>query len=147
MALIFSALILSTVAVVLQDSLAYAKFVELLGMGRKLRLVTNALLGIGENGMTDRELLELAAKAIGKTLVPFEELPWLDEEGTPYWNPLTDDGDAFRLMVDMRLPLDIEDYATYVYPLGVHVDHEDKPEAATRRAIVIAAAEMGRRME
>jgi hypothetical protein len=97
--------------------------------------------------MTDRELLELAAKAAGKTLVPFEKLPFLDEESAPYWNPLTDDGDAFRLMVDMRLPLDIEDYATYVYPLGVHVDHEDKPEAATRRAIVIAAAEMGRRME
>jgi len=73
--------------------------------------------------MTDRELLELAAKAIGN------------------------DGDAFRLMVNMHLPLDIEDYATHVYPLGVHVDHEDKPEAATRWAIVIAAAEMGRRME
>ncbi len=98
--------------------------------------------------MTDRELLKLAAKAGGKTLAPFGELPSrIDEEGTPYWNPLVDDGDAFRLMVDMRLPLDIEDYATYVYPLGVHVDHEDKPEAATRRAIVIAAAEMGRRME
>ena len=103
--------------------------------------------------MTDRELLELAAKAVGLKGQAFLNTHGsasfkVESEPVPvFWNPLVDDGDAFRLMVDMRLPLDIEDYATYVYPLGVHVDHEDKPEAATRRAIVIAAAEMGRRME
>ena len=56
--------------------------------------------------MTDKELLELAAKAAG--------VKWVDEcfdyddmgrmmvdfgLGVQEWNPLTDDGDALRLMV------------------------------------------------
>ena len=59
--------------------------------------------------MTDRELLELAAKAADVAM-----LGWNDG-GEPYsggigsilpsgrvWNPLADDGDAFRLMVKLR---------------------------------------------
>ena len=42
---------------------------------------------------TDRELLEMAAKAVG---LPWER--WV-EEGNDSWNPLTDDGDALWLAV------------------------------------------------
>jgi hypothetical protein len=61
--------------------------------------------------MTDRELLEAAAKAAGAN-----DVYWCDEyrrmqigmphkAGTNYeeWNPLTDDGDALRLVETLRL--------------------------------------------
>ncbi|RON17935.1 hypothetical protein BK660_21845 [Pseudomonas brassicacearum] len=62
--------------------------------------------------MNDRELLELAAKAAGLELdwdVPDGASPWVitgagDERGPgACWNPLDDDGDAFRLAVDLRI--------------------------------------------
>lgn len=91
--------------------------------------------------MTDRELLELAAKAAGI------ELRW-SNEGVAYaqrddgywgvWNPLTDDGDALRLAV--KLALDIE-FILEDVPEGFD------PYADTRRAIVRAAAEIGKEME
>jgi hypothetical protein len=82
--------------------------------------------------MTDRELLELAAKACGleeaKMRIEFNQ-----------WNPLTDDGDALLVMV--KLGIDIA---------KAQVDYWDKhsndPYAATRRAITRAAAEIGRNM-
>lgn len=55
--------------------------------------------------MSDRKLLELAAKALGASLIPFETAPMLDVEGQPHWNPLTDDGDALRLAVALRLDI------------------------------------------
>ncbi len=97
--------------------------------------------------MTDKELLELAAKAAGIT-------NWWDgwsDEGREtgdYWNPLTDDGDALRLAV--KLNLIIEFYKTYVYVYYAmsektfEEDHDGDPYAATRRAIVRAAAEIGK---
>jgi hypothetical protein len=62
--------------------------------------------------MTDRELLESAAKAAGGR-VSFDYspdgYPWLqavvDGKPQPYpvrWNPLTDDGDALRLAVKLK---------------------------------------------
>ena len=99
--------------------------------------------------MTDRELLELAAKAAGyqidgpasKYMVQgytFDSLLRLNEQGGhSVWNPLTDDGDALRLAV--KLGIDIS---------KSQVDYWDKnstdPYAATRRAIVRAAAEIGK---
>jgi hypothetical protein len=84
--------------------------------------------------MTDRELLEAAAKAAG-----------IDLLRGPYitWNPLTDDGDALRLAV--RLNLTVHKGFAYT-PTGKLFDHRDyaNPIAATRRAIVRAAAEIGR---
>lgn len=90
---------------------------------------------------TDRELLELAAKAAG---VEVE----FDKDGDPHidvpiggfsglWNPLKDDGDALRLAVDLNLTL---------FPIGggestgkaVGCKHE-----FTRRSIVMAAAKIG----
>lgn len=100
--------------------------------------------------MNDRELLELAAKAAGLTLIPFEEVPLLDEEGQPYWNPLTDDGDALRLAV--KLGMTVGQYNGNVF-VGYGDDACEEVEpigpdacAATRRAIARAAAEIGKGM-
>ena len=106
--------------------------------------------------MTDRKLLELAAKAAG---YPPDDSAWDDE----IWNPLEDDGDALRLAVRIGIDLlftaeDVEAVATQ------HARQEDQemispwaceswtlkpqdPYAATRRAIVRAAAEIGKEME
>ena len=51
--------------------------------------------------MSDKELLELAAKAAGydKTRTCIDEYFWVLTDGDDWhpWNPLTDDGDALRL--------------------------------------------------
>lgn len=97
--------------------------------------------------MTDRELLELAVKAAGYWSAEFN-CPC--NSPRPEWNPLTDDGDALRLAVKLNMRVD-----TY-YPAGTKVEvgeislmlpHHDDPYAATRRAIVRAAAEIGKEME
>lgn len=123
---------------------------------------------------TDRELLELAAKAVGMHVLP-EGAPWPDErEGWFFnqvgdhppalydratmardmWAPLTDDGDALSVAVKLRMTVRVEDY-------GASARIDDKPhgawsgceahlhggiEAATRRAIVRAAAAIGEAM-
>ena len=87
--------------------------------------------------MTDRELLELAAKAVGKRYVDGES--WDEDAG---WNPLTDDGDALRLAVKLSLLCDDD-----VQYAPVNVWEGQDPYAATRRAIVRAAAEIGRGMK
>lgn len=109
--------------------------------------------------MTDRELLDLAAKAVGFTLEYIGE-QWVgntDElipmyyEGKTYhqWNPLDDDGDALRLAVKLFLHIHVYDGFTEAQgdyrPLTE--EHYDDPSAATRRAIVRAAAEIGRVMK
>jgi hypothetical protein len=120
--------------------------------------------------MTDREMLENAAKAAGINVPTKEDYPYayIDQHGIhrdiscggdgsrmSHWNPLTDDGDAFRLAVKLRL--DIEFDAESAYPhhvlveqydlgLGFREDLLDDPLAATRRAIVRAANEIGRGM-
>lgn len=94
--------------------------------------------------MTDRELLELAAKAAG--------LPWdrwvIDGDDT--WNPLTDDGDALRLAVKLHLTVrmyggDATAQSTTPGGPSVYLSEFDAadPCAATRRAIVRAAAAIG----
>ncbi len=122
--------------------------------------------------MTDRELLELAAKAAGIEWKPAEtdagkkcELKfglWLRIKGEPTeltrrrFNPLTDDGDALRLAV--KLGLILGTYAHYVTvdllspndrieTITVWHSQTNDPYAATRRAIVRAAAEIGRSMK
>lgn len=89
--------------------------------------------------MTDRELLELAAKAAGFNFRWFRVKQWKNMKGKigPYryctgtvdvygshhtkpWNPLTDDGDALRLAVKLGIgisfgqhaPLDV--YSVYI---------------------------------
>lgn len=92
---------------------------------------------------TDRKLLEAAAKAAGY------ECAWSDSrEGfyfglgsyTPqYWNPLSNDGDALRLAVKLNL---LDEHAGFAYELAVQMNACGDPCAATRRAIVRAAAAM-----
>lgn len=85
---------------------------------------------------SDRELLELAAKAAGMRLS--DDHIWHEGAGQwVRWNPLTDDGDALRLAVRLRINVAPE----YVYE-GPWLDGGSlrDPYAATRRAIVRAAA-------
>jgi hypothetical protein len=98
--------------------------------------------------MNDRELLERAARAAGIAPLFWHESHWLCEtrDGSPRykWNPLTDDGDALRLAV--RLGMDVCFGANYVIVRGTEqmptVNNAGDPYAATRRAIVRAAAAM-----
>lgn len=97
--------------------------------------------------MTDRELLEAAAKAAG--IVP---LFWHDQLGAgipdaEWWNPLTDDGDALRLAVTLQMELIVGKVTTAAVKRGEAFARETNggnPCAATRRAIVRAAAELGK---
>ena len=127
--------------------------------------------------MTDRDLLELAAKAAeieicwpekyvtvrvntwgddDKELRPVPHLTKGDFVGK-YWNPLTDDGDALRLAVKLKLNVGVTDkdedgYARaivsrFVRSVQIREPLNDDPCAATRRAIVRAAAQIGRSKE
>lgn len=101
--------------------------------------------------MTDRELLELAAKAAGMTLGAWSDAAgaFMYRDGYPgrgYWNPLTDDGDALRLAVKLRLAIDIGIYLTSIdgpqegQKEFVVEHHDGAALRAVRRAIVRAAA-------
>ena len=104
--------------------------------------------------MNDKELLELAAKAAGYTLEDHHDIngeywPWCIEEGE-YWCPLTDDGDALRLAVKLEMEIDIPgDPVAVRTKQGFKIleSYKNDPYAATRRAIVRAAAEIGRSMK
>lgn len=86
--------------------------------------------------MNDKELTELAAKAFGVAAEGF--------------SPLTDDGDALRLAVKLggELRIHIEEHWSAFGMIysdeGMFEYHNGDPYAATRRAIVRAAAEIGR---
>lgn len=119
--------------------------------------------------MTDRELLEMAAKAAGALAYWSSTLDeWQKALTDPYvdgkkWNPLTDDGDAMRLAVKLKLGVSFGN--RYYFDEGPmtfcgtywnsgesstmkrFVKHEADPMAATRRAIVLAAAELGKEMK
>lgn len=119
---------------------------------------------------TDRELLELAAKAAGISYHSYVD-DLINGTGIntgevdiPLWNPLEDDGDALRLAGKLRLSIDHNhpaDQQRWVaadrngcegcYPPVSCVEDEFEDEsqraAATRRAIVRAAAEIERRMK
>jgi hypothetical protein len=117
---------------------------------------------------TDRELLELAAKVYG-----FFPNCWTESEypvgsnlrgalwnykghmsDAELWNPLSNDGDALRLAMKLNMSVDIEEYesSTYAYvgksPREYACENwgADKA-AATRRAIVRAAAETEKEMK
>jgi hypothetical protein len=111
--------------------------------------------------MTDEEMLKLAAKAAG--------IEWLSAAkpgllvGTPgdnykVWNPLTDDGDALRLAVALNIwPVRQSNRPTIVVQNGAAYYGEldelaSEPIgydvcAAVRRAVVRAAAEIGKRAQ
>lgn len=126
--------------------------------------------------MTDRELLELAAKAAGWRIHSWIEgyaqilYDRTDRDGVAgyLWNPLIADVDAFRLVVKLRIDLSMwidTVHVTAKTHLGVNrgillngdkrpaindthrEPYGDDPGAATRRAIVRAAAEIGKGMQ
>ena len=113
--------------------------------------------------MTDRELLELAAKAAGYTTIQYQNLKdssldiryGIDEaiwNGEDYWNPLENDGDALRLAVALKMNINHDDLSPTVsicLSSVTWLDHpyDSDPYAATRQAIVRAAAEIGKSME
>ena len=99
--------------------------------------------------MDDRELLELAAKAAGIAV------RWKEDgrsfqvvRGLPFtWNPLEDDGDALRLAVKLQLEIYIDHRGVAVRThCGLKTLEKKCDATATRRAIVRAAAEIGRAM-
>lgn len=103
--------------------------------------------------MTDRELLELAAKAAGLDDARWQDGIWSEKLweviGEGYWNPLEDDADAFRLMVDLKMCTDTawgHAFASCSGGIPVAIPQLDDPFATTRRAIVTVAAEIGRGM-
>jgi len=118
--------------------------------------------------MSDRELLELAAKAAGIKLRWWDNsrngLRVCNDTGSVckrlHWNPIEDDRDALRLAVKLGIdievnhesktastrwlnkkgnPASVTDYLTVYFGDG-------DPYAATRRAITRAAAEIGKAM-
>lgn len=105
--------------------------------------------------MTDRELLKLAAKAAGYEVKwsDITECFWISENSCfdeDSWIPLTDDGDALRLAVKLKLSLYINHAVRVDYRIPdkltvpLYEPIEPNVYAATRRAIVRAAAEIGK---
>lgn len=98
--------------------------------------------------MTDKELLEFAAKAAGMGYADKDD-KWISF-APDNWNPLTDDGDALRLAVKLNVDVEIfSDITTVWLQIGcgyseITQPHDGDPYAATRRAIVRAAAEIGK---
>lgn len=102
--------------------------------------------------MTDRELLEAAAKAAGIEVERDARGFYECEDGisgcSGVWNPLEDDGDALRLAVRLGLSITrshceccigVSDHKDVDWLESIHGD----ALAATRRAIVRAAAAIG----
>ena len=96
--------------------------------------------------MSDKELLKLAAKAAGikARWSPDGVLrdctnghPAQNIYLAPLWNPLIYDGDALRLAI--KLGIDVAKVQIKFWD-----KHSINPYAATRRAIVRAAAEIGK---
>lgn len=94
--------------------------------------------------MTDKELLELAAKAAGYKLdEDCYRLDIRESSGAPTeWNPLVDDGDALRLAV--RLGLFDGPEFFHFRSLERFAGQDADDYTANRRAIVRAAAEIGK---
>lgn len=112
--------------------------------------------------MSNKEMLELAAKAAGINVVCFdsERNALKTKGGSPSrWNPLANDGDALRLLCKRSMRI-VENhggaYRAVQFTLPPETDEEAEHEieiewphtpAATRRAITRAAAEIGKEMK
>jgi hypothetical protein len=108
--------------------------------------------------MNDRELLEAAARAVGIKLV-WSSTPGLSPrlvDKFDTWNPLIEDEDAFRLAIKLDISLR-QQYAMVIaeYPFRDEAFNTrsaicekvfDDACTSSRRAIVRAAAEIGKRM-
>lgn len=124
--------------------------------------------------MTDQELIELAAKAVGIKGEWVRDTAFIQARysfNVPYdnhgmmtsieWNPLREDSDAMRLAINlgmnlMMLPASLK-YGFCTVGVGfsnesgspritISENYNQGPYKAVRRAIVRAAAEIGRKM-
>lgn len=96
---------------------------------------------------TDRELLKFAAKAAGYNMAKVLDGYPMYMEGYGIWNPITDDGDALRLAVKLNMTLAVGIARSDAGEFTEFDMCDTDPYAATRRAIVRAAAEIGRNMK
>lgn len=112
--------------------------------------------------MNDQELLEFAAKAADLNIKAQSinaDDHWIGlivgEKHTKekkFWNPLTDDGDALRLAVKLNMNISHDDLSPTVSVCASGATWRDEPYgndpyAATRRAIVRTAAQIGKDMK
>lgn len=119
--------------------------------------------------MTDREMLEYAAKAAGYEPEDYVEIGikkylvvYNPETGAGgnIFDPCGYDGDAFRLAVKLKLWTQINDRCSWAQQdsemilsasaassMVMHSETNNDPYAATRSAIVRAAAEIGKEMK
>ena len=104
--------------------------------------------------LTEREEFEMVAKAAGRTGEHYTT-QGMTCDMHHFWNPRTDDGDSFSLMVKMGMRVEVnlqsivaswidhdacESHETYRY-----YSELDDPEAATMEAIWQCALECARR--
>lgn len=113
--------------------------------------------GTVQTAPSDRELLELAAKAAGGFIAETGDIfgrtfATFGDQADRLWNPLTDDGDALRLAVKLEIQVStpIDSWQAEAYDKNETFCCVEPVEgsdiyAATRRAIVSAAAEIGRK--
>lgn len=105
--------------------------------------------------MDDRKLLELAAQsALRNTSIPDQPLQMIAKG----WNPLIDDGDALRLAAKLGLEIRRSKWPSGTRYVSAHrvwnsndscyeddgIAVDPDPYAATRRAIVRAAAQVAK---
>ena len=104
---------------------------------------------------SDRELLELAAKALGYDVSRDAHIPsgglWISEviSGDFEWNPIANDGDALRLALTLNILVGVgQVWTAGSQKYGAMFDGYSEGELfkATRLAIVRAAAEIGESM-
>lgn len=108
---------------------------------------------------TDRELLELAAKAagiVGLTWRNGSQCFYFDdlETGREIWYPLQRDGQALRLAAALEMHIAIGKLSAIIsvaggkrrqlFTVGVEMRNDETHAAMVRRAIVRAAAEIGK---
>lgn len=100
----------------------------------------------------DRELLELAARAIGAVHVEdvdgenWVNLHFADGSTVFHWNPKVHGDDALNLAVDLQMQVSVDDgIATVGCADGfAEVVNRADPRAAARDAILTVAAEVGK---
>ncbi len=117
--------------------------------------------------VNDRELLELAARAAGikykweKEGYAYGDVGIVPEGWRRCWNPLNDNDDVVELSIALRISIEHNvlilangGYGITAWielPDGEIIEHDElygnDPAAATRRAIVIVAAKLGRNMK
>lgn len=92
--------------------------------------------------MNDREMLEWAAKAAGLNVGTdegaYDDLKW--------WNPLIDDGDRYLLLKKLEMAIDFEAKEVIYCIKDVLYSEAFREDGDDARAVLRAAAEIGRNM-